>query len=68
MAWYFFVAQWTDGRSHDLGTSNLVDHGAARRYARLIIRDLKERPDYHDPELKMIVKDGDGEVIHVIPF
>jgi hypothetical protein len=68
VAWYFFVVQWADGRSTDVGTTVLPDHNAAHRYARLMIRELKQRPDYRDPDLKMVVKDSDGEVIHVIPL
>ena len=52
----------------DARTTNLPGHGAAGRYARLIIRDLKERAGYRDPQLKMIVTDADGAVIHTIPF
>jgi len=40
----------------------------ARRYSRFIIGELKHRPGYDDPEIKMIVKDGDGDVIHTITF
>jgi hypothetical protein len=68
MPWYTFTAVWPDGVLDDARTTNLPGHDAAGRYARLIIRELKERPDYGDPQLKMIVKDADGDVIHVIPF
>ena len=68
MPWYFFVAQWPDGRLNEAGTTRLSDHEMARRYARLIIKELRQRPGYHDPELKMIVKDGNGDAIHIIPF
>jgi hypothetical protein len=40
----------------------------ARRYARLIFKELKQCPDYYDPAIKMIVKAGDGDVIHTIAF
>jgi hypothetical protein len=59
---------WPDGQSGDARTTNLAGHDAAGRYARLIIRELKERADYRDPELRMIVADADGTVIHIIPF
>jgi hypothetical protein len=68
MPWYSFTAVWPDGKSGDARTTNLTDHDAASRYARLIIRELKQRPEFLDPNLQMIVRDADGEVIHVIPF
>jgi hypothetical protein len=68
MPWYSFEAQWPDGRSSDAGASCLSDHAMARRYARLILKELKQRPDYYDPAIKMIVKAGDGDVIHTIAF
>ena len=68
MPWYSFTVMWPNGQSGDARTTNLSGHGAAGRYARLIIRDLKERAGYRDPELKMIVTDADGAVIHTIPF
>lgn len=68
MPWYSFTAVWPDGRSGDARSSNLPDHHAAGRYARLIIRDLKERTDYRDPQLKMIVKDPNGAITHIITF
>ena len=68
MPWYSFTAVWPDGRSGDARTTNLPGDDAARRYARLIIRELKERADHRDPRLKMIVKDAEGAAIDVIPF
>ena len=68
MAWYRFITRSADGRRTDVGMTNLSDHTAARRYAKYIIRELKERLDHRDPAVNMIVQDSDGEVIHVIPF
>jgi hypothetical protein len=68
MPWYSFTAVWPEGPSGDVRTTNLPNHDAAGRYARLIIRELKERPDYRHPQLKMVVKDADGTVVHVVPF
>jgi len=48
--------------------TDLPDREAARRYAHLLIRELKQLPDYHSPQLKMIVTDDNGEVIHAIAF
>ena len=68
MPWYSFTAVWPDGQSGDTRTTNLPGDDAARRYARLIMRELKERPDHRDPRLKMIIKEADGAVVEVIPF
>jgi len=68
MVWYAFAAEWRDGRSDTIGVSNLADATAAQRHARLIIRELKELRGYHEPGLRMIVKEDDGDVIAVIPF
>jgi len=68
MPWYSFIAKWPDGRSYDAGTTRLSDHEMARRYARLIIEELKRGPGYRDPEIKMIIKDSSGDVIHIISF
>jgi hypothetical protein len=68
MPWYSFAAQWPDGRSHDAGTTRLSSHEMARRYARLIVEKLKHRQGHHNSEIKMIIKDGDGNVIHIITF
>jgi hypothetical protein len=63
---YFFMTQWPDGRSDDAGTTSLPNDAAARRYAHLLIRDLRENPDYRDPGLKLFVRNGDGELLHAI--
>jgi hypothetical protein len=68
MPWYSFVAKWPDGRLGQASTTRLSDHEMAYHYARLVIQELRQHSDYNDPELKMIVKDGDGEVIHMIAF
>jgi len=68
MPWYSFLVQWPDGRSHDAGATVLPDHNRAHRYARLLIRELKQRPGYHEPDIKMIVKDEAGTTTHAVPF
>ena len=69
MPWYSFTAVWPDNnRSGEAGATRLSDHEQAQRYAHILIRELKEHPDYRDPGLKMVVRDGDGDVIHIIPF
>ena len=68
MAWYFFSALWKDGRSGDASTTNLSGDKEARQYARLLIRELKERPHHSDPGMRVIVRNSNGDTIHNIPF
>ncbi len=65
---YFFVLQWPDRQHDDPYGSYLPSHAAALEYAHRIIRELKEAPGYDDPNLKMIVKNADGDVLYLIPF
>jgi hypothetical protein len=46
----------------------LPDDNAALAHAKRIIRELKDAGGYDDPNLKMIVKNSDGHVVHLIPF
>lgn len=65
---YFFVIQWPD-RQYDDRRGTLFSSGiAAVEYAQRIIRELKETGGYDDPDLKMIIKNEVGDIIHVIPF
>ena len=65
---YFFVIQWQD-RQHDDRHGTLLPSGAAAvEYAHRIIRELKEAGGFDDPDLKMIIKNEVGDIIHVIPF
>lgn len=68
MPWYFFVVQWPDGRLDNVGTTNLPDDASARRYAKLLAQELKEKPEYRDPELKLIVRNSASDVIHIMPL
>ena len=65
---YFFILQWADHLHDDPHGTDFPNAGAALKYAEQIIRELKEAGGYDDPSLKMIVKDADGGVVHVIPF
>jgi len=65
---YTFAIESGGRPKDDIRWTNLPDRGWARKHACLIIQELKQRPEYRDPELKMVVKDGDGEVIDIIPF
>jgi hypothetical protein len=68
MPWYRFTAVWPDGRCDNAGMTNTPGDDAARRYARLLIKELKGRTDYRDPPLKMMVQNSNDDVIQVIPF
>ena len=66
---YHFVIRWPDREHLDPHGARLPDVAAARRYADRVIRELKESGgDYDDPELLMIITDGDGNEILTIPF
>jgi len=52
----------------NLYTTNLSDDDRARRYAHLLIQELKRDSDYSDVGLRMVVQDDNGDTIHVIPF
>ena len=68
MPWYLFTASWPDGRSEDARTTSLSDEDDARRYAQLIVRELKSRPDYRNGGQQMVVRDDDGNIVHIISF
>jgi Domain of unknown function (DUF6894) len=66
---YRFVIRWPDGEHPDPQGTRFPDIAAARRYAERVIVELKEAGgDYGDPELLMVVTDGDGNEILIIPF
>ena len=53
----------SNGRQRDdIRWTNLSDHGWAHRHAHLIIQELKDHPNYHDPGLKIF---GGGPSITV---
>jgi hypothetical protein len=62
MPWYSFSVSLPDGSSQAAGSTNLSDDNAARRYAHLVIRDLRRR-GHHDPGMKLVVRNGEGETI-----
>lgn len=68
MPLYFFVIQWPDREHDDYNGTSLPNDAVAVRYAHRVIRELKEAGGYDDPELKMIIKNEAGAVIHTIPF
>ena len=59
---------WPDGKSEDARTTSLSDEGHARRYALLIIRELKARPDYRHAGQRMVVRSENGNMVHIISF
>jgi hypothetical protein len=66
--WYFFTTSWPDGTSEDARSTSLSDEDQARHYAHLIIRELKARPDYRHAGQRMVVRDDNGDTIHIISF
>jgi Domain of unknown function (DUF6894) len=69
MTWYSFTAEWPDNiRSGDAGTTRLSDDSQARHFAMLLVRELRERAEYKHPGLRMIVRNAEGDVVHVISF
>ena len=65
---YFFILQWPDHQHDDPHGTDFPNDKAAQNYAKRIVRELKQAGGYDDPNLKMIVKDADGDVVHIIPF
>lgn len=63
MARYHFILRWPDHEHEDRQGTDLPDPEAARDYARRIIRELKDGGGYDDPELTLVVRDGDGKII-----
>jgi hypothetical protein len=69
LPYYHFVVRWPDREHLDPRGTRFPDVAAARRYAERVIGELKEAGgDYHDPELLMVVTDGDGNEVFTIPF
>jgi hypothetical protein len=65
---YFFVIEGDDGIDRDDDGTQLPHPEAARRYARRVIRELREAGGYDDPNLAMFVKDASGEILFSVPF
>ena len=65
---YTFAVEPGGRKNADIRWINLPDHGWAREHADLIIQALRQHPEYREPELKMVVKDCNGEVVHIIPL
>ncbi len=65
---YFFVIQWPDRQHDDRYGILLLSDADALAYANRIIRELKETTGFDDPELKMVVRNANDDVIHIIPF
>jgi hypothetical protein len=68
MPWYSFSVYWPERGLENGRMTSLSDENEARRYARLIIRELKLRSDYRPGEQKMVVRDDNGAVIETITF
>jgi hypothetical protein len=65
---YFFVIDGDDVTDRDDDGTQLPHPEAARRYARRVIRELREAGGYDDPNLAMFVKDANGDILFSVPF
>ena len=66
--WYSFATLGPDSRSEDAGITSLSNDVQARHYAQLLVRELRSRPGYRVPGLRLIVRNDKGEIIHDLPF
>jgi len=66
---YFFVVCGPDGESHDdnAGT-DFSNEAGAFAYAERIVRELKGAGGYDEPGWALLVKNGNGEEIALLPF
>ena len=68
MSRYFFSIRWPDHVDGDqLGTS-LPDDAAALAHAIRIIRELKQRGEYGDPRMMMVVRNEKLKTVLSLPF
>jgi hypothetical protein len=65
---YFFVLEGFPETHGDRFGTLLPDDNAAHAYAKRTVQELKGAGGYDSPDLRMVVKNSDGDVIHVIPF
>jgi len=65
---YHFVIRWPDREHVDPDGTRFPDVASARQYAERVVRELKDGGGYDDPELLMVVTDGDGNEIFTVPF
>jgi hypothetical protein len=67
---YHFVVTWRD-RVREYGNTEgtfLQDEEEARRFGARVIRELKQAGEHDDPELCMVVKDGQGREVFTLSF
>jgi len=66
---YNFVIE-SDGSEQDgdVRWTHLPSSDRARDYGRLFVQELKSRPEYQRRGLRMVIKNFDGDVLHIIPF
>jgi hypothetical protein len=65
---YYFNLEGSLEADDDRHGTVLASEEAALAYANRIVRELKEAGGYDVTDLKMVVKNSDGNVIYVIPF
>ena len=68
MPWYSFKTLWPKGRSSLADATRLPDDDEARHYARRLIKELRQYPDYSDPRLKMVILNNHRDTIEIIQF
>jgi hypothetical protein len=64
---YYFALRWPDQTYEDETGTLLSNDDDAHAKACRIIRELKEG-GYNDQDIEMVIKNEDGEVIHIIQF
>ncbi len=64
---YRFIVK-PDHQDPDMRLTHLPDGEAARRYARILIREFKASGRYLDPRSRVDVQDEMGEPVTSIPF
>ena len=67
MPLYFFVLEGPDGTDDDESGTECRSDCVARKYAERIVSELKAA-GYDDHRQKLIVKNTEGDVVHVISF
>lgn len=66
---YYFVLRWRDKQHDELGGSAVLPSSdAARSYATLVIRHLKNCDGRDHTGLTMLVEDVERQTVFLIPF
>jgi len=65
---YFFIVKWPDQELDDPEGTRLPTDGDALKYAKRLIREIREGGEPDEPQLTMTVKNAVGETVFSIPF